>query len=479
MLIRAHFSDGMPAPRYGIALRFETPDDGDPHRARVGGHHSSLRSSTIAVVTNSEGTATSNRPRSELKEVFRVTKASAGSFGFHSAVCGDTVDVTVTSWPSPIAELRETLQGPVGDAMRQMADTVLSDSREQMSKLFDPKKVDAWTADDGDNPHIRVGALLTALSISCLHARSDADIAATLEGISGLVSWLEHRKHPSEPGYLLRWKQKNLDSRADQDWKAEPSLDEYSGLLMGLSWLRDLSPAIRQMPPNLKLRAEDLWSGIGKYLARTDGWLVRPGAGDLTARGPDLAASAWILGRLFDGFHNEHPLRLSNETKAVFERSKLYLATCDLDDEFKRAYKGTIAMADALLKAQEAQRALAIADLALDLLAFAGMAVCPVASSLLFMLGGATNAINDLYNEKVLNADALNLWRLFGTALGSPYSVDGGGFNAEIFDRNVLAAFPTGNAAMRFATGPRYSRPLAADRDGVRILTLAGRYCFS
>lgn len=482
MMIRAHFEDGSPAPAYAIILKFEKEDpQSDPAGDHVQGHHPHPPiSSTMSMVTNSAGMAACDTHGRQLKGVFRVTKASAGSYGFQSLVRGNTLDVTINDWPTPIAELREALQGSAGSAVRQMADTVLLDSRDLMSKFFDPSKVDAWTADDGDNPHIRGGALLVALSISCLLARTDAERTASLKGIGGILNWLEHRRHPNEPGYLLRWKQSELDSRVRDNWKAEPSLDEYSGLLLGLSWLRNIGKHIKDFPADFMSRANSLWSDIGNYLKGTEGWLVRPGARDLTTRGPDLAASAWILSQLFEGFKNEHPLHLSDNVRNIIRRSKDYFKSCNLSENgFKHAYASTIALVDPILKAQDAEKALSIGELVLDFLAFASVVVTPAASSLFFMLAGATNAISDFYQDKVLNVDAFRLWTLFGTALGHPYGVDGGGFNAQIFDRNNLAAFPAGNVGMGYVTERRYTRRLAADRDGWRILTLAGRFCHS
>jgi hypothetical protein len=482
MLIHAHFSDGQPAIAYGVLLQFKKAEgsDDDPIGDYPPGHHKPPIPENVAVVTDSSGVATFNVPDfMTFQNVTRVTRASAGSFRFNAQGDASRLDITITGWPSPVAELRDVLLGPAGIAVKAMADTVLTNSQGMLAKLVQVDKVDTWTAEDGDNPHIRAGAILMSLSISCALARTDAAANAALKGVAGILTWLEHRRHPAESGYFLRWKQAELDSRAGDNWKAEPSLDEYSGLLLGLSWLRKLGPLFRVPSPELLGRANTLWNGIRDYLKRTEGWLVRPGARDLTARGPDLAASATILTELF-GYRNDHPLALSDNVKGILERSKKYYDEYSSGNNgFKDAYGSTIKLADALLKMQSADEALLLSELALDLLAFFGAIANPLVGSLFFMLAGAVDAIRGVYDDNVLKVTSFDLWRLFGAALGSPYRVDGGGFNAEIFDRNNLAAFWAGNVGLGQVAASRYTRPLQADRDGWRILTLAGKYCFA
>ncbi len=482
MIIKAHFIDGRPAIGYGIILQFETEDLPDPD----GDHHhphrepETRKSKTVALITDSKGMARYEVPPTmTFKRIWRVTRSCAQSYRYDGRVKESGIDISITGWPSPVAELREVLMGSTGNALRLMADTVLTNAQNLLAKQVQRDQVDLWRPDDGDNPHIRAGAVLVALSISCVYASSDPAAKAALRGIEGIVNWLEHRRHPNEPGYLLRWKQSQLDSRQGDDWKAEPSLDEYSGILLGLGWLRKLGPRFRVSSPELMGRVNALWDGIDSYLNGTEGWLVRPGGRDLTARGPDLAVSGFILYQLF-GHRYEHPFELSDSVKDIIKRSQNYYDSCDLGDNgFKATYSGTIKLVEFILKGNEVSKAMLLSELALDLLTLGGFVVNPGVGSFCFMLAGAVSAIRENYDEKLLGVHSGELWGLFAKALGSPYRVDGGGFNAHIFDRQGLAAFWEGNVGMSSYMKNRYTRPLQADRNGWRILTLAGRYIYS
>jgi hypothetical protein len=466
MKFKVHHTDGRPGIMYSVVLQLANLDGsereppGDQVHDSDGHIHKPPGPSTVGVTTDSKGEATYNVPRGmEFQEIKKVTRFTGGSHNYSLTRHGDQFDITITGWPSPVAQLREVLMGSAGTVVKQMAATVLTDSLRKLAKLTHSNMVDAWTSADADNPHIIAGAFLVSLTISSVYANTDAAAKTALKGIDGILNWLEHRRHPNEPGYLLRRNQAELNSRAGDNWTAEPSLDEYSGLLLGLSWLRELGPRFRIPSPELMGRARVLWDGISAYLKSTEGWLVRPGARDLTARGPALVASAAILNELF-GVNNQKPFYLSENVKDILNRTKQYYESCNLGDNgFKDRYaEEACKIAYYMPKIDSNLRLL---DFAYELAPF------------------LVDAITGTELERAWDVSDIELWDLFGIALGDPYAVDGGGYNAQIFDRNSLAAFWTGNVGIRNIARTRYTRPLLADRNGWRILTLAGNYLFS
>ncbi len=137
--------------------------------------------------------------------------------------------------------------------------------------------------------------------------------------LQGLRHWLEHREGGwgQQPGYFCRWgEDENFQTSEyfETHWKAEPSLDEYSGLLLGLRWATALGT------PGISQAANNWLSHISIYLTETGGWLVTGGE-FFVVRGPDILANAFPLRCILPQYSLQYPLRLGSRFNEYFHAS--------------------------------------------------------------------------------------------------------------------------------------------------------------
>lgn len=308
-----------------------------------------------AEVTNSAGIAGTfhvgdrlNLRRGEHRFSFEATVTEAPTAE------GIRFGIEPEQWPETLTKFRELLcaEPEAGRSLRLIITDAANRVLESLGiegdidQITVPARVAERT--NKENPLIVVGALLPSMAISRLFTIASGEdkycsktnnatererLHGVKTGIHHILLWLRRRQHPLKPGYFLRWQQTQLDGRETvQDWFAEPSLDEYSGLLLAISWTLKLVPYYNCGLPNswesaVQNELSKMMSDVSAYLKSTDGWLVRPGKNDLTARGPHLVVNAYPIALALNprgnwqGFKNEYPFELSDFTKDMIENS--------------------------------------------------------------------------------------------------------------------------------------------------------------
>lgn len=364
-------------------------------------------------------------------------------------------------WSEHVQPLEAALRdGELGAELTRVANAVLVALRNDglLGQLTQEHRL--HEKPNTDNPHIYAGAILASLARSRSQIIRSAMIKydhwrdieaerrrvhAIQHAISSIIRWLQARQHPIEPGYLLRWDQVHPDERRSTiDSYAEPSLDEYSGLILGLTSVCGLgsSPWCHRTHDAATL----ILSQISSYLRWTNGWLVRPVQRDLTLRGPALAANSYPLGRVFadlhfhDRFANYRPLMISRDVEGFIENSQDGLrslreggADCAHAEE---VYEKTIRP---LVMAKEIAGTTRFVKWAGLLTAAAGVLTGSLDFGLAAVAAGSS-ALAQWGERRIEEVSDQELWNMFGLALG-PGAADAGGYNLPIFDRFCLAGF--------------------------------------
>lgn len=407
-------------------------------------------------------------------------------------------------WPQKLKDLRELLTeeqeggGTAKSLLIDAANRALQalSGRGDLDQLTVPTQFSKKTKDD--NPLIIIGALLPSMAISRLFTIDEgtrkyyAETPNAVErdrlhsiktGIHHALLWLRQRQHPLLPGYFLRWQQAEPDGRnTENDWKAEPSLDEYSGLLLGLSWLYQLAEyynfgAYNQWSSSVTNETTSMLGRISDYLVDTQGWLVRPGKGDLTVRGPDLVANAYPLFltlRNFGywAFRNAKPFDLISNEKKMVDRSAQSLEMIVQSQPgslLAKTYKDSVDLAQTIKDINSAT----------DIVQWAGAVVGALGLAFgLFgfaFLGAAIYLGASYLEDKAVEMLDFDVWDLAGEMLGPPCAVDAGGYNVYIFDRFCLAASWAADIVNFEAFAKRAKRPFGGDGNGWRSLSIGAR----
>lgn len=419
---------------------------------------------------------------------------------------GFLLDIEGHQWPRELIELRRQFMEPafrdlIGRAAKKTLDALAS--ARTIECLMQRAHFSERPA--SDNPHIAAGALLCALSVSYSASRNrflsqiESGQPAGSESrhgvlifraIKGILAWLESKQIESS-GYFLRWKQSpsedipdpTMASRCNSaNWKAEPSLDEYSGLVAGLAWVRHALPSL-----GVARRAAVIMQNIGAYLTSTKGFLLRPGVGDLTMRGPDIVVNAYPLSRvLFSvggigildrSFEKRFPLTIDGPFRAMVKRSRQSLDKMLADERFKDAakeYKDQVAPLEQMIASwDEAHEKWSL----YGWLGSLGALVLTGPVGFLAMRVGLS-AAEDLVDRTLDEVTDRWLWLKFGEALGPPASVDAGNYNVTIFDRFSLAASWAGDASIEEAFEKRSARNTSGDAWGWEVFGVALRIWF-
>lgn len=370
--------------------------------------------------------------------------------------------------------------------------------------------------EDVDNPHILAGGILAMLAASyhfvyqeaCRAHRcgeSLADLERRAGVLSGaIVSILRRLEYLQVvPGYIPRWRQTAPNSRDKPDdcW-AEPSWDEYGGLLHALKLILAVYGEVR-VPYGYRCEVSDLaqrlHGNIVRYIGQCNGFLLRPGergAPPLAVmRGFHAILGSYPIGWFRrDGVRDFHPLVFPMEVGLSLEES--VNATRRLPDHPSPKITGDVDQlrreyTDAVLPYHlAAQKGTVVASaIAIALTAGALWPLVPVVS---------TAPLGALFLPAVVQVAAgaqglastitsRDMWRAFaqlfafdqgeGGLLSSfvPFPLDVGGFNVVIFDRYSLHRWDREMAEMWAIRG---KRKIAYDSAGWISLTEACRVWF-
>ena len=292
---------------------------------------------------------------------------------------GEATRAISISWDQvpDLKQLRELLlQRDVKCQMAWAANVTLGKLVESPGLLT--QLLDGVSASRGDteNQHDIVGALQCALGVSRLFTINAGfkkamagqpiddeikQLRATKGAMKALIKWAESLRHPNENGFLFRWTQeRGLEDRTPNNWEAEPSLDEYSGLLMGLNWAMALvadpgflsvpSPQDISSPWNswVKDHVANLFRGVNEYLISSHGMLVRPNNRDYVIRGPNLVWYSYPLSLILFGYSIGEqyrvikPLEFTRKLEEFLETSKNHNQNYPRDEDPHKRYDDTI-----------------------------------------------------------------------------------------------------------------------------------------
>lgn len=380
---------------------------------------------------------------------------------------------------------------PVKDRLIYAANKTLHaiNERGDIKELTNPHYIDHGETND-DNPMIIGGGLMASMAISRLFAASTgkkkldarenvevekARLQATKAGILRLLYWFDARRHTDEPGYLVRWKQSEQEGRTGRDWLAEPSLDEYSGLFMGLSWLRALTywgpTPSNQWQKIINFAMNRHFKDIERYLKKTRGWLVRPTKNDMTVRGPLLFFNTYPLNKIMSGYNNSKIFDIGDAEKEMIKNSiKSFELMDDPNSGIHRNYKSSVNFAKRLKQIDDGTKwgTVASALIAVGSLATGGIALALGAGLVALGVGIGHDKL-----AKTINS--WKFWKTSGDTLGKPISVDAGGYNTPIFDRFSLAAMWSADHRIKEAFYARSDRRFGGDDNGWMTFGIAGR----
>ena len=187
------------------------------------------------------------------------------------------------------------------------------------------------------------------------------------------------------------------------------------------------------------------------------------------------------MSRILSQYSNNTPIRLSDQAMTFIQQSNDYLNhVLRRYADFANAYKETLQVMNILVDLQNVDHDFSILEWGLEIIGAVIATITPFAGSLFFAMACGISSLQNTFDTQILDIEALRLWNLFGQALGS--NVSGPQYNAEIFDRNILASFWTidfdAQGEPVFGSSTRYSRRLDEDMNGWRILTIACKYWF-
>jgi hypothetical protein len=170
---------------------------------------------------------------------------------------------------------------------------------------------DGYVSSYSENPLIHTGLLLASLAVRDRQYPRESE-RTLMKKIIARMSELAQRT--SEAGYILREDRMATpngfctlkENVAEIDRRWEPSSDEYSGLLVGLSFVYHYT-----RDQELRAAVKALSADIATYLRHHDYYLERPCTdGGLAWRGSTLIANAYAFEKVFEsmglGFAQPH-----------------------------------------------------------------------------------------------------------------------------------------------------------------------------
>lgn len=393
------------------------------------------------------------------------------------------ISITRAQWPSELAGLRELLlDEKLYGLVTKAANRILESFRDSAQLNYFADKTQHADTQPRENPHIVAGALLCALAVShdCVtrtaYYKATNDIPNDTERDNylalqtcflGVQDWLRKRQHPANPGYFLRYAQVTPGDRTHPDnWRAEPSLDEYSGLIFGLTWSLYLLHDVYSLEGKSCFEAHTL-RRIGQYLQSTHGWLVRPETQDFTLRGADLPVYSYSISRVLD-FRNRIPIWLNDQVKGYLDNSLNNRES--LPPDARKQYDDLLGP---LEKYRQIREKISFWEWAAK---FVGAALGgPVGYGL---VAAATHALNQQIEDHTDLVSDETVWKTLAASFAPPASIDAGGFNVHIFDRFSLAASWMADATIEETHHKRSLRRISGDRWGWQLLSAAGRIWF-
>jgi hypothetical protein len=430
-------------------------------------------------------------------ETIRIRRGNH-AFGFQAKLPADPgvstcypYEIEPLHWPGPLAQLRQAFAvgEPAKTRLIQRANDAIGEFLETglWQFLTEPNYAHGHRPTT-ENPHQAAGALLAALAISryfTIYAgirkaplpdttiRAErTQLYAAKGGMYAIEQYVKSmgdydqeacRECPAG-GYFVRWGVPGVESRGEGDWQAEPSLDEYSGLVMGQSWLHALAPAFWVEPwsGRMQARAREVLDGIGGYLEYNNGWLARPRQyhRDFTVRGPQLCLSAWPVHLALRRFHQptwrrETPLRWPKRPSNQLDRSLEKLDSYDHSSGLYKRYKKTLDALKTWRKAVDTIEALKWFQL----------------------VGFPLPQLAGAFKAKVVDLADRDLWKLFGEALAKNTDV-GEEYNTAIFDLYSLGAYWECDSVVEEAFHLRSKRSYEKEQAGWRSLGLAAKVWF-
>ena len=369
---------------------------------------------------------------------------------------------------------------------------------------------DTFGARSFDNPHLYCGDLLVALAVS-EHFFNHPDVAtqsamndwdkgrvssqldlvhALIEAMVGRMKSMSERS--PERGYMPRWIAKSGpvgDSSTAR--QGDPSIDEYSGILMGLNWTQQLvAPYTGHVVVGPKVRGDDtseivagpsneytmdigahcrsLLSDVKSYFELRGYWLIRPrdpvdvcfnGPFSVAARyGIEAALASALGGDPGVGGHPFQPPQIAvdayNNSRAEIPHLDYYLVRKDPDSNKSAAdsYAQTLDMLELFV--------LPTSKEATDLLAPLVIATVEAAAVIMPWLPALAAAEAPVIVQSlVVNCTGLDAWRLFSSVIGNaaqlqkvidvasavikqkPFQLNNNSFMVPIYDRIALAAW--------------------------------------
>ncbi|WP_437835616.1 hypothetical protein [Sorangium sp. So ce1153] len=362
-----------------------------------------------------------------------------------------------------------------------------------------------------DNPHILTGALLAILAASyhftyqtallkhqageSIHNEEDKAkvISGAILSILKRLRALEKNFGKGLKGYIVRWRLTSSTYRGTpEDCWAEPSWDEYGGLLHALRLVISVYDQVR-VPIGYRCEVRDLarqlHSGILDYFRSSDGLLALPyeqGARQLVMRGCHGVIGSYAVGWFQrDGVKDFYPFTVSRETLAFIDESVLKawkIPDFPASDPSQPAgYLRAEYLKNVMLWKFIADTGLFLTGAVLAAtfgvpLAVPGVSFLPAA---VIALIGADATLKSLTSRDIWMsfAKVFSLEQgeggLVGTFLSPPVGV--GGFDVQIFDRYSLHSWTSDMAQIWQVRG---KRTLSYDRLGWRSMTEACRVWF-
>jgi len=376
-----------------------------------------------------------------------------------------------------------------------------------------PRAALARPQTNDENPGIMLGSLLVACAIQ-LHFNRVCPGGSYGDDIPRLVRSILMRfavLSAGTPGYIVRWRQKSdvhsklpvfdasgnpvlidrcaamrygTDTGGPGDASCEPSMDEYSGILFGFTWISTLA---NDADANATQLLSKLLTEVDQYFTGTRYWLIRPcNPPDLTLRGSVSgfasygydAAISRALGR--EASDGGQPLQDYGDllpVAAATATRNLANNTYDKDDE--QQYSQGVTIAETTIDFDWGLIGTIVeAPVVITAALVAGGAVAgPFGNALpgLPFLPIAVTTI-DVAGLVLAFATGQTMWALFSQFV--QWGMYGQPFNGAIYDRICLASYGnpfTESAWQLSAARPRKIDPVHTINDDgtTRVLTTA------